>query len=136
MTLSQLRDYFIMFFPWAESCSVGKIDKNKDNAVCFYVSKLPRAKVSAFGGKQNRGSDVKPVTVLLRYGRNAPAAEQMAEEIYDFFDETTFYIDDKRVFVISRYDGPIPYGTDDRGVYEYSFEFDFYIEKGRCKCQQ
>ena len=44
----------------------------------------------------------------------------------DFFDEKTFTLNGKRVFVISRYSAPIPLGTDDRGVYEYSFDFYFY----------
>lgn len=129
MYLSQLRDYFKSNFPWNAPCSVGKIDNNQDIAVCFYNSRVPRPKRTAFGGKKNLGSAVKPVTILLRYGKNATEAEKKASEIYDFFDEETFCIDSKRVFVISPYDSPIDLGTDDKGIYEYSFEFDFYEER-------
>lgn len=129
MNISKIRDYFIEKFSWSDSCSVGKIDKDKEKAVCFYSSQNPAANNTAFGGKKNTGSEKKAITILLRYGKNAVAAEAKAEEIYKFFDEKTFYIDEKRVFVISRYDSAISLGTDEKGVYEYSFEFTFYIER-------
>lgn len=129
MTLADLRDYFKNEFPWAESCTVGKADMNKETAVCFYNSRVPRPKITAFGGKKNLGSAIKPVTILLRYGRNASEAEHKATEIFNFFDEKTFFINEKRVFTISPNNSPIDLGTDDRGIYEYSFEFDFYEER-------
>ena len=129
MNISKIRDYFIEKFSWSDSCSVGKIDKDKEKAVCFYSSQNPAANNTAFGGKKNTGCEQKAITILLRYGKNAVAAEAEAEEIYKFFDEKTFYIDEKRVFVISRYDSAIFLGTDEKGVYEYSFEFTFYIER-------
>lgn len=130
MTLAQIRDYFRTAFQWSESLYVGKIDNDKEKAVCFYNSRVPRAKIDTVGGKSNRDYELKPVTILLRWGRNASAAEQKAREIFDFFDEKTFTLNNKRVFLISPYNGPIDLGTDDKGVYEYSFEFDFYSEKG------
>lgn len=130
MMLSDIRDYFTKNFGWNESVSIGKIDQNKDIAVCFYDSKQPRAKETAIGGKKNKSYTVKPVAVLLRFGTNAKNAEQKAEEIYNFFDEKTIYINEKRVFIISRYDSAIALGTDEKGIYEYSFYFDFYETKG------
>ena len=129
MTTAEIRDYFTAQFPWSESCSIGKIDNNKETAVCFYLN-TPQTNQTAFGGKQNVGSEKISVNVLLRAGRNAKNAEAQAMQIYAFFDERTFYMHDKRVFVISRYDTPVPLGTDAQGVYEYSFSFDFYKQKG------
>ena len=129
MTTAEIRDYFIAFFPWSESCSVGKIDKNKETAVCFYMN-TPQANTTALGGERNVGSEFISVRILLRAGSNAKKAEKQAQQIYDFFDEKTFYIDEKRVFAISRYSSPVPLGTDDKGIYEYSFDFDFYKQKG------
>lgn len=130
MTLSEIRDYFIKNFGWEGSISIGKIDQNKDIAFCFYDSKQPRAKETAIGGKEYKSYTVKPVTALLRFGTNPNVAEKKAEEIYNFFDEKTIYINEKRVFIISRYDSAIPLGTDEKGIYEYSFNFDFYEMKG------
>lgn len=129
MTTADIRDYFIESFPWNGSCSIGKIDKNKDTAVCFYLN-TPQTKQTAFGGKKNVGSDFTSVSILLRGGKNAKTAEELAQRIYDFFDEKTYYHKQKRVFVLSRYDSPVPLGTDESGIYEYSFEFDFYKQKG------
>lgn len=129
MTLSDLRDYFKSDFPWKESISVGKIDKNKERAVCFYHSKVSRPKINTIGGKANRSYTVLPISILLRFGKNYEAAAEKAKEIYDFFDEKTFDLNNERVFVISPYNAPIDLGTDDQGVYENSLEFDLYITK-------
>lgn len=129
MTLSDLRDYFKSDFPWKESISVGKIDKNKERAVCFYHSKVSRPKINTIGGKANRSHTVLPISILLRFGKNYEAAAEKAKEIYDFFDEKTFDLNNERVFVISPYNEPIDLGTDDQGVYENSLEFDLYITK-------
>ena len=129
MTLSDLRDYFKIKFPWKDSISVGKIDKNQDQAVCFYHSKVSRPKINTVGGKGNRSYTLKPMSILLRFGKNYEAAAEKAREIYDFFDEKTYDLKNERVFIISPYDGPIDLGTDDQGVYENSLEFDLYITK-------
>lgn len=129
MTLSDLRDYFKSDFLWKESISVGKIDKNKERAVCFYHSKVLRPKINTIGGKANRSYTVLPISILLRFGKNYEAAAEKAKEIYDFFDEKTFDLNNERVFVISPYNEPIDLGTDDQGVYENSLEFDLYITK-------
>lgn len=129
MTLSDLRDYFKSDFPWKESISVGKIDKNKERAVCFYHSKVSRPKINTIGGKANRSYTVLPISILLRFGKNYEAAAEKAKEIYDFFDEKTFDLNNERVFVISPYNEPIDLGTDDQCVYENSLEFDLYITK-------
>lgn len=129
MTLSDLRDYFKSNFPWKESISVGKIDKNKERAVCFYRSKVSRPKINTIGGKGNRSYTVLPISILLRFGKNYEAAAEKAGEIYNFFDEKTFDLNNERVFTVSPYSSPIDLGTDDQGVYENSLEFDLYITK-------
>lgn len=129
MTLKQIKDFFKSTFCWTDGISIGKIDKNLEKAVCFYNSRQPTAKVKAVGGKKNKSYDFKSITILLRWTTNADEAEKKAEEIYNFFDEKTFIHDKKRVFMISRFENPIDLGTDERGVYEYSFEFDLYSEK-------
>ncbi len=126
MTLKQIKDYFKETFLWEESISIGKIDKDKDKALCFYNSRIQSPKIGIVGGKKNRSYEMKPITLLLRYGTNADIAEIKVKEIYDFFDEREFFLDDKRVFVVSRYDSAIDLGTDDNGIYEYSFEFNVY----------
>lgn len=129
MTLKSIREYTKENFEFDGLFYIGKIDETKEKAICFYPNKNPMAKSTAIGGKTNKSFTVKAVTVILRYGQNADIAEQKAEEIQAFFDEQFLFINNKRVFVISRYEEPVPLGTDDKGIYEYSFMFDFYETK-------
>ncbi len=126
MTLDAIRDYFKANYNWQHSLSVGKIDQNQERAICFYPSKNTPAKQGVLGGKKNQSYSMKGVTVLLRYGKNAVTADKEAQRVFDFFDELKTIHNNQRVFVISRYQGAMPLGTDDKGVYEYSFEFEFY----------
>lgn len=126
MTLKQIKDYFKQTFLWDEVISIGKIDKDREKAICFYNSRIQSSKTGNVGGKKNKSYEMKPITLLLRYGTNADIAEIKAKEIYDFFDEREFILNEKRVFVVSRYNSAIDLGTDENGIYEYSFEFNFY----------
>lgn len=128
MTLKQYKDYFKENFKWTESISTGKIDKNREKAICFY-DKRTQNYVGVIGGNKNKSTTIKPITILLRYTKNKNDAEIMAQKIYDFFNERSFFIEEKRVFIQMLYEGPISLGTDDNNVYEYSIEFDSYEER-------
>ncbi|MCI8466983.1 MAG: hypothetical protein HFI08_02175 [Bacilli bacterium] len=129
MSLVNIKDYFKEAFLWNESISIGKIDNNQEKAICFYPSKREISKINRVGGKQNAKYNLIPITILLRYTKNQSLAEAKAKEIYDFFDERSFLMNEKRIFVITHFNGPIWLGTDEKGVYEYSFEFDLYEER-------
>lgn len=128
MTLKQYKDYFKENFKWTESISTGKIDKNREKAICFY-DKRTQNYVGVIGGNKNKSTTIKPITILLRYTKNQNDAEIMAQKIYDFFNERSFFIEEKRVFIQMLYEGTISLGTDDNNVYEYSIEFDSYEER-------
>ena len=129
MRLKQYKDYFKKEFKWTDSISTGKIDNNKDKAICFYNSQRGLNYIGTLGGKTNRSTDIKPITILLRYTKNQDSAEQMAQKIYEFFEGRTFFIDSKRIFTMMTYSSPIFLGTDNENVYEYSIELDFYEER-------
>lgn len=126
MTLKQYKDYFKENFKWTESISIGKIDNDKEKAICFYNSKRSLNYIGIIGGKTNRSTNIKPITILLRYTKNQDEAEKMAQLIYEFFDERTFFIDNMRIFTMMNYSEPINLGTDDKNIYEYSIELNFY----------
>lgn len=129
MLLNKIKDYFKTEFKWTDAISLGKIDNNQDKAICFYPSKRDLIKINTLGGKKNKGYDFIPASILLRYAKNQVSADDKAQEIYDFFNERSFLIDDKRIFAIMKSENPIWLGTDDKNVYEYSFELDFYKER-------
>lgn len=108
--------------------TTGKIDRNKEKAICFYPSKREFSYDGVVGGKANKSTIIKPITILLRYTKNQKYAEQMAKAIFDFYNERTFFINNKRIFVMMPYNDPIYYGTDEFGVFEYSIELDLYEE--------
>lgn len=128
MTLKQIKDYFKTTFNWTDEISTGKIDNNQEKAICFYNSKRSYF-TGTIGGKANKSTDIKPITILLRYTKNQNTAEIKAQEIFDFFNERSFFIENKRIFVIVQGDEPISLGTDANNVYEYSLELDMYIER-------
>lgn len=126
MTLKQYKDYFKTSFNWNEAISIGKIDNNKEIAICFYNSKRTLAPIKTI---DNNTYKFKPITILLRYTKNQDIAETTANSIYDFFDERYFTIENKRVIAQHVYSEPINLGTDDDGVYEYSLEINFLEER-------
>ena len=127
--LTAIKDYFKAGFPWADSISIGKIDNNKEKAICFYGSRTNRAAAHTFGGKALQSYNHNAITILIRWGREKQAAADKAQAVFDFFDETQFTLNDKHAFCLSIYNGPIDLGSDEKGVYEYSLEFDFYTQK-------
>ncbi len=129
ITLKQIKNYFKDNFSWNDSISIGKIDKNQEKVICFYNSKRQLGYESVIGGKKNNTTYIKPITILLRYTKNQNSAEIMAQKIFEFFEEKTFFIDNKRIFVSLYSNEPISLGTDDNNVYEYSIELDFHIER-------
>lgn len=129
MTLKQYKDYFKDNFKWTGSISIGKIDNNQEKAICFYNSNRNLGYVGTIGGLKNKSTNIKSITILLRYTKNQDSAEIMAQQIYDFFNERSFFIENKRIFTQMIYSEPISLGTDDKNVYEYSFELNFYEER-------
>lgn len=129
ITLAQIRDYFKEEFKWSDSISSGKIDNNKEKAICFYNSKRNLSYQGVIGGKELKSTYIKPITILLRYTKNQNGAEIKAQEIYEFFEERTFSIGNKRIFVQMYNEEPMNLGTDGNNVYEYSIEINLYIER-------
>lgn len=125
MRLKQYKDYFKTSFKWEEGISIGKIDNNKEKAICFYGSKRNLPPIKAVDQNTYK---IKPITILLRYTKNQDTAETMAYSIYDFFNDRIFEIEDKVVIAQHTISDPISLGTDENGVYEYSFEINI-LEK-------
>ena len=130
LTLKKIKDYFKSEFNWIDSISIGKIDNNQEKAICFYNSRRELAYSPTIGGKTTKSTYIKPITILLRYTKNKDSAEQKALDIYDFFEQRRFTIDNKEIFVVMDSEEPIDLGTDDENVYEYSMEINLYIERG------
>lgn len=129
MTLDEIRDYFetnytdVSLF---EQVSIGKIDNNLDNAVCFYNSKRNVAYVNTLNVSTYT---LKPITILMRNGKNQAIAERNIMGIHKFFDRRKAVINKRNVLFKLLYENPITLGTDANGIIEYSLEIDVMIEK-------
>lgn len=129
MTLEEIRDFFetnyidVSLF---EQVSIGKIDNNLENALCFYNSKRSIAYIN----KLNVSTyTLKPITILMRNGRNQAIAERNIMNLHKFFDRKKTVINKRNVLFKHVYENPISLGTDDNGIIEYSLEIDIMIEK-------
>lgn len=129
LTLKQIKDYFKDAYKWTDSISIGKIDNNQEKGICFYNSKREFGYEGVIGGVKNKTVYIKPITILLRYTKNQDIAEIKAQDIYEFFEERTFFIENKRIFVQMYNEEPINLGTDDSNIYEYSIEMNLFIER-------
>lgn len=129
MTLDEIRDYFetnytdVSLF---EQVSIGKIDNNLDNALCFYNSKRNVAYVNTLNVSTYT---LKPITILMRNGKNQAIAERNIMRIHKFFDRRKVVINKRNVLFKLLYENPITLGTDANGIIEYSLEIDVMIEK-------
>jgi len=108
--------------------TTGKIN-DAEIAICFYNSRRNVQKISAIGGKENSSYGVKAITALLRYTTDNSRAERQALLIQNFFNERKTKINGKNVRYALLYEEPIFLGTDEKGVYEYSFEINVYYER-------
>ena len=122
MILVDYKDEFKSSFNWKEKITVGKTDKNQEKIITFYNSKRTKNNV---GFKESKTTKIKPITILLRYGKNQREAEIMANKIQDFYDKRSFNTKEAQIYSILMYQDPIYLGTDDNNIYEYSFEIDF-----------
>ncbi|MCM1286548.1 MAG: minor capsid protein [Acetobacter sp.] len=115
-------------FNFPTNSTIGKIC-DEDIAICFYNSKRILSHITTVGGLCNSSYSVKAITVLLRYTTDNLEAEQQAIAIQNYFNERKCIINQKNIYFKLLYQEPIFLGTDDTGVYEYSFEIDVYYER-------
>lgn len=115
-------------FNFPKTSTTGKISDDSV-AVCFYNSKRVMPQINTIGGAENSSYGIKAITVLLRYTNDNYQAEQQALKIQNFFNRRKCEINQKNIRYELLYQEPIFLGTDDKGVYEYSFEINVYYER-------
>lgn len=109
----------------------GKLDANKEKAVCVYQRKSTIEAVRAIGGKSSY--NIKPISVLIHWNKNSTETEKTAYKLYKKLETvSSFLLDDtntKVYFIKLLQSEPVSVGTDDNGIYEYVIEFDIYYER-------
>lgn len=126
--LADIRNWLKQFNA-AENYSIGKIDGNKDKSIGVYQRKNPAPPIRAIG--QPSSYEVKPISILIHWNKNAAETEKAAYELYkQLMAVSSFEINGTRIYTLLLLQSePIDVGTDDNGVYERVIEFDLYYER-------
>lgn len=112
---------------------IGKMDGKKQKSIGVYSRPTSGNPNTALGGLDCTTYDVKPVSLLVHWGKDKGAAEAAACGLFEKLRNVTSltiggtHIDYVRLMVPE----PQDVGTDDSGVYEYVIWLDFLYERKR-----
>lgn len=132
MNLKKLRDYLKTILPY-DGCWFGlyRLDTTRpDKGLCLYLRTNAGSNNIAIGGIEATGYRQEPLKLLIRWGKNGAEAEDKAREIYDILQTHVFEIDGLGCYIQALHNIPVPMGADDKGVYEYVIDFEFYYKRG------
>lgn len=128
LTLSSVKDW-IKSYNIASNYYVGKLDTNKENALCVYSRKCSGNPVIALGGVSSY--DIKAISLLIHWNKNVVQTEQTAITLFEKIRaEKQLTINNIPIhYIAMQVPEPVAIGTDEKGVYEYVIEFDLYYRK-------
>lgn len=108
---------------------IGQIGK-PDKSIGLYNTTGAQPRI-AVGGLEATGYVIKPISILVHWGRNSDLAERKAQEVYNaFFGISNAEIGGKRVSMFKMVTPqPVNVGTDSEGVFEYVIETHIYHER-------
>ncbi|CAH8772231.1 phage tail terminator protein [Paenibacillus dendritiformis] len=128
MTLAQVRDWLKTVIECPQ-WYIGKIDGSKPQCIGLYNTTGAPVRL-AVGGIKATGYQIKAVSILVHWGKNANIAEQKAQEVYAALFGQTATIGGKRVIMFKMPEPePISVGTDSEGIYEFVIEAHIYYER-------
>lgn len=130
MMLSDIREW-LKTLDIGEHFYIGKLDNKKEKSIGVYQRKSSEPLAMTIGGPENKKYDVKRVSVLLHWTKNARETEiaslSLFEKIMNLKQVTIgqTHVNYIRLMVPE----PQDVGTDDAGVYERVIWFDLYYER-------
>lgn len=130
LALADVRDW-VKSLGVGEHFYIGKLDNKQEKAVGIYQRKTHEAPHIALGGLENTKYEVKPISVLLHWSKNAKDTEEASCALFDkLLNETNVMIGGKHInYIRLLVSEPQDVGTDDAGVYERVIWFDLYYER-------
>ncbi len=131
MTLAEVRDW-LETLELAEHCHIGRIENKKEKSLGVYGMARNGRPVMAIGGGALSSYDVRGVSLLLHWTRNAAAAETAAAALWDAVACVTDVDTPGGAhiqYIEPLVPEPVPVGTDDGGVYEYVVEMNIYYRR-------
>nr|DAS32819.1 MAG TPA: hypothetical protein [Caudoviricetes sp.] len=132
ITLAEVRDW-IKTFNAANNYYIGKIDNKQENSIGIYQRKTIDGPRVAIGGRLLASYDVKSISILIHWNKNANETEKRAQYLYNrLFEAESVVIGGTPIKMIALlHNEPVDVGTDDNNVYERVIELDLYYERER-----
>ncbi|HEU8018267.1 TPA: hypothetical protein VWH77_001536 [Streptococcus pneumoniae] len=130
ITLAEVRDW-IKTFNAANNYYIGKIDNKQENSIGIYQRKTIDGPRVAIGGKSLASYDVKSISILIHWNKNANETEKRAQYLYNrLFEAESVVIGGTPIKMIALLQNePVDVGTDDNNVYERVIELNLYYER-------
>ncbi|MFS9162446.1 minor capsid protein [Streptococcus oralis] len=130
ITLAEVRDW-IKTFNAANNYYIGKIDNKQENSIGIYQRKTIDGPRVAIGGRSLASYDVKSISILIHWNKNANETEKRAQYLYNrLFEAESVVIGETPIKMIAFLQNePVDVGTDDNNVYERVIELDLYYER-------
>lgn len=130
ITLAEVRDW-IKTFNAANNYYIGKIDNKQENSIGIYQRKTIDGPRVAIGGRTLASYDVKSISILIHWNKNANETEKRAQYLYNrLFEAESVVIGATPIKMIALLQNePVDVGTDDNNVYERVIELDLYYER-------
>mgnify|MGYP000934787507 FL=1 len=132
ITLAEVRDW-IKTFNAANNYYIGKIDNKQENSIGIYQRKTIDGPRVAIGGRSLASYEVKSISILIHWNKNANETEKRAQYLYNrLFEAESVVIGGTPIKMIALLQNePVDVGTDDNNVYERVIELDLYYERER-----
>lgn len=131
MTLAEIRDW-LKTFDLADNYYIGRLDNKKEKSLGVYDLPSRGAPVMALGGVSCSSYDVKGVSLLIHWNRNANETELAAARVWNALFGAA-HVDvpggSHIHYVQPLVPKPISVDTDENGVYEYVIEFNIYFRR-------
>ena len=130
ITLAEVRDW-IKTFNAANNYYIGKIDNKQENSIGIYQRKTIDGPRVAIGGRSLASYEVKSISILIHWNKNANETEKRAQYLYNrLFEAESVVIGETPIKMIALLQNePVDVGTDDNNVYERVIELDLYYER-------
>ena len=130
ITLAEVRDW-IKTFNAANNYYIGKIDNKQENSIGIYQRKTIDGPRVAIGGRSLASYEVKSISILIHWNKNANETEKRAQYLYNrLFETESVVIGGTPIKMIALLQNePVDVGTDDNNVYERVIELDLYYER-------
>lgn len=129
LLLSEIRDW-IKEMGVGDHFYIGKLDNSQEKAVGIYQLKSEQPLRMAIGGRDLASYDVKSISILIHWNKNARETEINAQNLFDRILKSTNVVIGKTPikYIQLESNEPIDVGTDDDNVYERVIPINIYYQ--------